>query len=88
MRRVKSDAQPTDPHGGKGSSLADATTMSENEWTRAIDARSLRPREVIGEAILVLQQGAPEPRAGRGTYPSPISVQVCLKEVSNWPHAE
>lgn len=53
-----------------GSSLADATTMSENEWTRAIDARTLRSREVIGEAILVLQQGHQcLGQVGR-TYPS------------------
>ncbi len=37
-------------------SLADATTMSEVERTRAANARTLRRREVFGEAILVLQQ--------------------------------
>jgi len=37
-------------------SLADATTMSDVERTRAANARTLRRREVFGEAILVLQQ--------------------------------
>ncbi len=37
-------------------SLADATTMSEVERTRAANAQTLRRREVFGEAILLLQQ--------------------------------
>jgi len=50
-------------------SLADATTMSEVERTRATNARTLRRREVFGEAILVLQQT----NGGRPTADSLLS---------------
>lgn len=37
-------------------SLADTANMSENERSRARNARTLRRKEVFGEALLVLQQ--------------------------------